>query len=100
MAFSQQEGLSAGVLCVWHRLSQGNEALKGILKADKSLLFQGWQKYNSSVVILTYTYHRGSFNTSSALRWKACCVSRLLQNGCNRFSLLEVSEARRPLAPC
>ena len=27
MAFSQREGLSASVFCVWHGLSQGNEAL-------------------------------------------------------------------------
>lgn len=75
---------------------RGLKPFKGILKADKSLLFQAWQKYNSHVVIVAYTYQQGSFNTSSALRWKACSVSRLLQSGCNRFILLEVSEARPP----
>lgn len=98
MAFSQREGLSAVCSVFGMGFPRGMKSFKGILKADKSFLFQGWQKYNSHVVILAYTYQRGSFNTSSALRWKACSVSRLLQNGCNRFSLLEVSGARRPLA--
>lgn len=80
-------------------LPRGMKPFKGILKADKSLLFQGWQKYNSHVVILAYTYQRGSSNTSSVLRWKACSVSRLLQNGCNRFSLLEVSGLGAPSLP-
>lgn len=58
-AFSQREGLSARVFCVWHGLSRGGtKPFKGILKADKSLLFQQWQKYNSHVVILAYTYQQ------------------------------------------
>lgn len=56
MAFSQGEGLRAILFCVWQELSQGNEAFKGILKADKSLLFQQQQKYNSHVVILAHAY--------------------------------------------
>lgn len=58
---------------------KGAKPFKGFLKTDKSLLIQGRQKYNSHVVNLAYTYQLGSFDRSSALRWKACCVCRLLQ---------------------
>ena len=40
---------------------RGMKPFKGILKADESLLFQGWQKYNSHVVISAYTNQRSSF---------------------------------------
>lgn len=71
---------------------RGTEFFKGILKADKSLLFRGGR----NTIVMLSSSHTPSFSRSSALRWKACSVSRRLKNGCDRFSLLELSGARCP----
>lgn len=86
------------VLCLARAFPGEWSPLKGFWRQIKAFSSRGGRNTIAMLSSLHTPTNGVLLKTSSALRWKACCVSRLLQNGCNRFSLLELSEARRPHA--